>query len=120
MSRSEFPRIRRSRDTGTMDSPIEETAREVTGSDVGGPDRFCDAAFTAFPIVRRMRVHTSEGSNSNHPGRGRTMSYSSYAKARDSPFAENTEALQPVVPTSIPRKLMRRTPIATDTAPVGP
>ena len=76
MSRREFPRIRRSRETGTIDSPIEETARADTGS-AAVLRAFCAEAFTAFAMVRRTRAHTSEGSSSSHPGRGRTISYSS-------------------------------------------
>ena len=61
--------MRRSADTGTIASPIEETASARTGSPGAAP--------TAFATMRRTRTHTSPGSSSAHPGRGRAMSYSS-------------------------------------------
>ncbi len=97
--RSEGPRMRRSRETGTMASPIEETERALTGSPA--------APLTALRIDFLTRSHTSVGSSSDQPGRGRRMSYSSYANESGCPVSENTAALQPVVPTSMPRRLIR-------------
>ena len=61
----------------------------------------------ASDITSLTRSHTRRLSSSPRPGRGETVGYSRYARARHSPSSEKAAALQPVVPRSTPSRLIR-------------
>ena len=90
--------MRRSAVTGVMASPIEDTHSAATGS----------AATWAVTsrIALWINAHTAWLSSSAQPGWGRITSYSRLAWARIAPSWEITITLQPVVPTSMPKRLI--------------
>src|SRR5690554_5878432 len=98
--RMQLPRISRASETGVIASPIDDTASARTGSP--------GICATVSRIASLMRPHTSRLSSSAQPGWGRTTLYSRLDRARIAPSADNAITLQPVVPTSIPNKLMKR------------
>src|SRR5262249_51827635 len=64
------------------------------------------ARSTAATIERRTASQTAFASSSDQPSRGWISGYSSYPCPRISPSVRKTIALHPVVPISIPSKLI--------------
>ncbi|OQB34794.1 MAG: hypothetical protein BWY09_02569 [Candidatus Hydrogenedentes bacterium ADurb.Bin179] len=85
-------------DTGVIASPMALTQSAVTGSP--------GAAVAASLIDAFTSRTTSALSSSAHPGLRCRVGYSRYARASGRPVSENRPALQPVVPISIPMRLM--------------
>src|SRR5512136_1485569 len=96
------PSICRSCVTGTMASPSDETDNAWIGS--------VEALAAAARIVRLTCSHTATESSCAQPGSGLEKSYSSYANARRRPSCEKSPDLHPVVPTSMPSRLIVMSP----------